>query len=213
MSFQDLNYVIALVLLLQGLSHGKTTWDLVSMLRDWDEISTPTIRIRLAPKLSPKASVLIVCVFWLLAAAGFVVAAMGLSGVLELGTAWRPLAGMAAFISIVGIALNGGRWPERADQQAVECGYDHRLGDRCCGYSLAGDGRLTPCSQDGSERFWRNLLCESASDRFHRPTAGLSLSKVAQGCIRAARSVEAIVSFCELQPHMELLADRMENSV
>ncbi len=111
MSFQDLNYVIALVLLLQGLSHGKTTWDLVSMLRDWDEISTPTIRIWLAPKLSPKASVLIVCVFWLLAAAGFVVAAMGLSGVLELGTAWRPLAGMAAFISIVGIALNGGRWP------------------------------------------------------------------------------------------------------
>ena len=76
MSLQEINYVIALVLLLQGLSHGKTLWDLVTMLRDWDDISTPSLRIWLAPKLSPKASVQIVCVLWLLAAIGFVVAAM-----------------------------------------------------------------------------------------------------------------------------------------
>lgn len=111
MSSQEVNYVIAFILLLQGLSHGKALWDLVTMLRDWDDISTPTIRIWLAPKLSPKSSVQIVCVFWLLAAVGFVVAAMGLSGVLEVGTAWKPLVGMAALISILGIAVIGGRWP------------------------------------------------------------------------------------------------------
>ena len=111
MSLQEINYVIAFILLLQGLSHGKALGDLVIMLRDWDDISTPTLRIWLAPKLSPKATVQIVSIFWLLAALGFVVAAMDLSGLLGVGTLWRPLAGTAAIISILGIVLIGGRWP------------------------------------------------------------------------------------------------------
>ncbi len=108
---QEINYVIAFVLLLQGLSHGKALLDLGIWLRDWDDISTPTLHIWLAPKLSPKLTVQIVCIFWLLAAVGFVVAAMDLSGLLEMGTLWRPLAAMAAIISILGIVLIGGRWP------------------------------------------------------------------------------------------------------
>ena len=71
-------------------------------------------------------------------------------------------------------------------------------------------GSGTP--QDGIERFWRNLLCGSASARFHRPTAGLGLNEVAQGCIRAARTVETLVRFWDLEPHMDLLTDRTENS-
>jgi hypothetical protein len=54
-------------------------------------------------------------------------------------------------------------------------------------------GSGTP--QDGIERFWRNLLCGSASSRFHRPTAGIGLNVTAQACIRAARKVETLVCF------------------
>ena len=37
--------------------------------------------------------------------------ALDLSGLLGVGTLWRPLAGIAAVISILGIVLIGGRWP------------------------------------------------------------------------------------------------------
>jgi hypothetical protein len=70
-------------------------------------------------------------------------------------------------------------------------------------------GSGTP--QDGIERFWHNLLLGSASARFHRPTAGIGLNRTARACIRAAREVERLVSFWDLQLHMELLSDRAEN--
>ena len=71
-------------------------------------------------------------------------------------------------------------------------------------------GSGTP--QDGIERFWRNLLCGSASVRFHRPPAGIGLNSTARGCIRAARSVESMVRFWTLAPRMDLLRNRGENS-
>ncbi|HUS81049.1 MAG TPA: hypothetical protein VM283_07255, partial [Armatimonadota bacterium] len=70
-------------------------------------------------------------------------------------------------------------------------------------------GSGTP--QDGIERFWRNLLCGSASSRFHRPTSGIGINETAQACIRSARLVEEMVKFWEVEPHMELLTDREEN--
>lgn len=70
-------------------------------------------------------------------------------------------------------------------------------------------GSGTP--QDGIERFWRNLLGGSASSRFHRPTAGIGINELAQGCIRSARRVEELVRFWEIEPHMELLGEREEN--
>lgn len=70
-------------------------------------------------------------------------------------------------------------------------------------------GSGTP--QDGIERFFRNLLCGSASSRFHRPTSGIGLNELAQGCIRSARLVETVVRFWDIEPHMELLSDREQN--
>ena len=61
---------------------------------------------------------------------------------------------------------------------------------------------------DGVERFWRNLIAGSASQRFHRPDAGIGLNDIAKACIRAARKAESRVPFWEVSPAMELLSDR-----
>ena len=70
-------------------------------------------------------------------------------------------------------------------------------------------GSGTP--QDGIERFWRNLLGGSASSRFHRPTSGIGINELAQACIRAARRVEELVRFWEIEAQMELLGERAAN--
>ncbi|NQT89488.1 hypothetical protein HQ560_22150 [bacterium] len=70
-------------------------------------------------------------------------------------------------------------------------------------------GSGTP--KDGVERFWRNIVGGAASSRFHRPTSGIGLNKTSQACIRAARKVESVVRFWDVEPHMELLRDRKEN--
>jgi len=67
-------------------------------------------------------------------------------------------------------------------------------------------GSGTP--KDGLERFWRNLIAGSASCRFHRPTGGIGLDHRAKACIGAARKVESLVRFWDVEPRMELLANR-----
>ena len=64
---------------------------------------------------------------------------------------------------------------------------------------------------DGVERFWRNLIAGSASCRFHRPGGGIGLNDVAKACIGAARKVESLVKFWDVEAHMELLTDRRED--
>jgi hypothetical protein len=61
---------------------------------------------------------------------------------------------------------------------------------------------------DGVERFWRNLLAGCASCRFHRPTAGIGLNDISKACIQAARKIESIVPFYQVEPTMNLLKDR-----
>ncbi len=75
------------------------------------------------------------------------------------------------------------------------------------GNSSWGSG--TP--KDGIERFWRNLIAGSASARFHRNGAGIGLRPIAQACIRAARKVESVVKFWDVEARMDLLGDREEN--
>ncbi|MGQ9731332.1 MAG: hypothetical protein ACUVX8_08635, partial [Candidatus Zipacnadales bacterium] len=70
-------------------------------------------------------------------------------------------------------------------------------------------GSGTP--KDGVERFWRNLIGGAASCRFHRDGAGIGLNEIAQACIRAARKVESLVRFWDIEPHMELLSNRQDN--
>ncbi len=66
---------------------------------------------------------------------------------------------------------------------------------------------------DGVERFWRNLIAGCASCRFHRPIAGIGLNDTAIACIRAARKVESLIKFWDIEPHMELLSNRQEDEV
>jgi len=64
---------------------------------------------------------------------------------------------------------------------------------------------------DGVERFWRNLIAGSASCRFHRPGAGIGLNDTAKACIRAARQVERLVKFWDIEPRMDLLGSRSKD--
>ena len=75
------------------------------------------------------------------------------------------------------------------------------------GYYSFGTGGL----EDGVERFWRNILAGSASARFHRPEAGNGLNERAKACIKAARLIEDEIKFWNIEPHMELLSDRLPN--
>ncbi|MGB2806389.1 MAG: hypothetical protein WBC22_01505 [Sedimentisphaerales bacterium] len=76
---------------------------------------------------------------------------------------------------------------------------------------IYSDGQLnfgTGTPVDGVERFWRNLIAGCASCRFHRPTAGIGLNDIAKTCILAARKIESIVPFQQVEPKMNLLGDR-----
>ena len=75
------------------------------------------------------------------------------------------------------------------------------------GYKTFGTGG----PEDGVERFWRNILGGSASARFHRPDSGNGLNDYAKASIKAARILEGLFKFWEIEPHMELLSDRAPN--
>lgn len=75
------------------------------------------------------------------------------------------------------------------------------------GYESFGTGGL----EDGVERFWRNILGGSASSRFHRPTSGNGLNERAKASIKAARLLESVIKLWDIEPHMELLKDRLPN--
>jgi hypothetical protein len=66
-------------------------------------------------------------------------------------------------------------------------------------------------SQDGIERVYRHVLAGFASARFHRPEAGLGLSRPAQATVKTLRKMESIVPAWRLQPAMERLSERDPN--
>jgi hypothetical protein len=81
------------------------------------------------------------------------------------------------------------------------------------GNDLALDGepwsRFRPGdSSNAIEEWWRNLLAGVAGVRFHRPTAGLGLCAATTNCMKATRKVESKVAFWDVQPRMDLLANR-----
>jgi len=75
------------------------------------------------------------------------------------------------------------------------------------GYYTFGTGG----PEDGVERFWRNIIGGSASARFHRPDAGNGLNDFAKASIKAARILESLVNFWDIEPQMALLSDRQSN--
>ena len=79
---------------------------------------------------------------------------------------------------------------------------------------IYGDGNTkwgSGSPKDGVERFWRDLIGGCASVRHHRDGGGIGLQPKAQSCIRAARKVESLVKFWDVEPRMGLLSDRGED--
>jgi hypothetical protein len=75
----------------------------------------------------------------------------------------------------------------------------------------AGDGGWNGTTQDGLERFWRNIFAGAASVRFHRPEAGIGNNDLAMTHIRSMRMLTGSVDIFSSYPANHLLDDRQEN--
>ena len=65
--------------------------------------------------------------------------------------------------------------------------------------------------KEGEQRFWRNIFAGHASARFHRPSAGIGLNKLAQANIKSMRELTNEVDLFQLEPANELFGDRKSN--
>ncbi|MFP3896668.1 MAG: hypothetical protein ACLFV5_07525, partial [Anaerolineales bacterium] len=74
------------------------------------------------------------------------------------------------------------------------------------GHTLWGSGG----PEDGVERFWRDIIGGCASARFHRPGAGNGLNARARASIRAARRLQTLIEMWEVEPRVDLLANRRD---
>ncbi len=73
------------------------------------------------------------------------------------------------------------------------------------------DGGQFGSTQDGYERFWRNVVGGLASARFHRPGGGMGLSPGAQAHIRSARIATDAIDIVRCTPSNTLLSERGDN--
>ncbi len=77
--------------------------------------------------------------------------------------------------------------------------------------TYGADGGPYGTTQDGIERFWRHLIGGAASARFPRPPSGLGLSKPSIAALQAARKLESLIKFWEIDSANQLLSQREEN--
>ena len=84
-------------------------------------------------------------------------------------------------------------------------GNDIALGGKPWGGFKPGD------TDNAIEEWWRDLLAGVAGVRFHRPTAGIGLCAAAKNCMSATRKVETRVKFWDVEPRLDLLADRQSD--
>ena len=73
------------------------------------------------------------------------------------------------------------------------------------------DGGRFGNTQDGLERFWRNIFGGFASARFHRPDSGVGLNQTAQAHLKSMRSITDEMDVFTCEPHNDLLSNRAEN--
>ena len=66
-------------------------------------------------------------------------------------------------------------------------------------------------TQDGIERFVRNVLLGAAATRFHRPNSGLGLSDTAQAVIKSMRMLIDAYNHFAAEPNLDLLSQCDEN--
>lgn len=107
------NLLLGGVLLLHGLGHGGALGALLwirfnpgSETGDW----LPA-RSWLLTSMTPATAGLVAGSLWILALIGFVVAALSFWGVVLPADVWRPVAVVAAVVSLVGMFLFVGTWP------------------------------------------------------------------------------------------------------
>ncbi len=67
-------------------------------------------------------------------------------------------------------------------------------------------------TQDGIERFWRNIIGGVSAVRFHRPPWGIGLSETAQAHVRSAGMFAERMDIFSAEPRLDLLAERETNS-
>lgn len=73
------------------------------------------------------------------------------------------------------------------------------------------DGGRFGSTQDGLERFWRNIFGGFASARFHRPDSGVGLNKTAQAHLKSMRTITDAMDIFTCEPHNALLSNRADN--
>ena len=66
--------------------------------------------------------------------------------------------------------------------------------------------------EEAQQRFWRNIFAGHASSRFHRPSAGIGLNRIAAKNVESMRKLTDSVNFFSFKPANQLLADRRPNS-
>lgn len=66
-------------------------------------------------------------------------------------------------------------------------------------------------TQEGVEKFWRNIFAGAASVRFHRPDWGLGNNPIALNQIKGMREFTNAMNFFEHKPSNHLLSEREEN--
>ena len=77
--------------------------------------------------------------------------------------------------------------------------------------TYGADGGRHGNSNNAIDSWWRHLVGGAASARFHRPNSGLGLSELSMNSVKAARKVESIVKFWDVNPNNNLLSGREEN--
>ena len=106
-----LRIIIVVALAAHGIAHAIALSGLIGQCVNGASASQATARTWLLPGLGPNAAATVAIPFWLVAAVGFLVAAMSFWGIFLPDAAWRQIAVGAALASIVGIALFAGTWP------------------------------------------------------------------------------------------------------
>ena len=106
-----LRLLIGGALLLHGLGHGGAMGALwwIAEQPGTETGGWTAARSWAFPTLA--AAPMLAIGFWTVALVGFVIAALSFWGVLLPGDWWRPVAVLAAVVSLVGILLFAGNWP------------------------------------------------------------------------------------------------------
>ncbi|HEX7476107.1 MAG TPA: hypothetical protein VF318_09120 [Dehalococcoidales bacterium] len=113
MSNQIVRIIVPIALLLHGLGHGGALVALIWIKFRPGDNSGGWLAAHswLFPSLQAPAPAIVASIFWILSLLGFVAAALSFWGVLIPVDAWRQIAVVFAFVSILGIVLFFNTWP------------------------------------------------------------------------------------------------------